>query len=270
MQTTPGFVREQQQAQSRALAAASFIILWWIRRVCRHRVLAFCHITSRLTKSDCVMYALTMIAFNTAHISLHADASDTLELSRYWTTALNDINSENTQDVRGGLQESLRRIPPGITVKAKYDGKSRKAEICIARTGKDEHVVLKGHLLSSFVARAGMCYFADFSSNMPGCNIIAYSLLDGKKAWETKLVHRVPQGASGYFNRVELSVEATNVAARADKKEGKRLVVIVNGEESYCRYCQVVDCNTGKIVSVRNIRYGFGNVRMSDNAMPLP
>jgi hypothetical protein len=107
---------------------------------------------------------------------------------------------------------------------------------------KEEKVILalRGHRYSVFCTDGGILYFAHYWHSTPGCDLAAYSLTTGRELWRTKLpgVGRGPHSA--YRNRVEMS------------RDGDRINVF--GRESYGSYSEVVDKNTGKVLSHRVLR----------------
>ena len=80
-----------------------------------------------------------------------------------------------------------------------------------------------------------MLYIADFSYGASGCSVIALDLKSGKQLWKSRLKAIGPTNHKEYVNLVNIETD------------GKQ--VIVNGNEAYARYVEVLDIKTGKTLA---------------------
>jgi hypothetical protein len=115
-------------------------------------------------------------------------------------------------------------------------GKAWALTITLKREGRTIYS-WEGHRYSVFVGAHDVLYRADFEPNRTGCAVIAYDLKGGKPLRKTHL-WGVPVGAhSQYENRINLEIDDRHL--------------IVNGNESFGRYIEMLDLKTGKIVGQR-------------------
>jgi hypothetical protein len=102
------------------------------------------------------------------------------------------------------------------------------------RDGHGEGYTWVGHQGTVFARWEHTLFVADFGPIRAGCRIMAVDLQTGRQLWKTNLKATSCPGHSMYRNQVNIETD------------GK--VVTVRGNESYGRYIEFVDCQTGKTV----------------------
>ena len=90
----------------------------------------------------------------------------------------------------------------------------------------------KGHRETVFTRAGSILYIAHFHPRSDGCEVQAVELKTGKQLWSSVLSGSPPVEHFGYENRVTIDTD------------GK--VLILHGNESYTRYIEFVDMQTGK------------------------
>ncbi|WP_165074903.1 hypothetical protein [Paludisphaera rhizosphaerae] len=142
-------------------------------------------------------------------------------------------------DERALAKTSVRELGGGYQARIEpIQENSRIPTITLTREGKDVYS-WRGHDYSVFVVARDVLYYPDFSDHGAGCTVLAYDLTEGKLLWRTAL-WTTPQGNhSQYSNRINLEVDDHHL--------------IVYGNESYGRYLELLDTQSGKIVGYRLI-----------------
>ena len=140
-------------------------------------------------------------------------------------------------DDQATAEASARRL--GDSYKVHIDPIPAKAGALTIKLKQEGRTIYswEGHRYSVFVGAHNVLYRADFEPNRTGCAVIAYNLKGGKSLWKTH-PWGVPVGAhSQYENRINLEIDDRHL--------------VVYGNESFGRYIEILDLNTGKTVGQR-------------------
>jgi hypothetical protein len=103
---------------------------------------------------------------------------------------------------------------------------------------------VSGHGRSVYVMRGDVLYFADYSPISSGCQIAAYDLTTGKKAWKMQLEGLGPIDHTKYRNRVVMSVEQHPTVKDA-------FALVITSWEAAGGYIEVRDLATGKQLALK-------------------
>ena len=147
-----------------------------------------------------------------------------------------------TRNGRGPTTKRRRRPvrdDSGTVTKVHIDPIPAKAGALTIKLKQEGRTIYswEGHRYSVFVGAHNVLYRADFEPNRTGFAVIAYDLKGGKSLWKTH-PWGVPVGAhSQYENRINLEIDDRHL--------------VVYGNESFGRYIEILDLNTGKTVGQR-------------------
>jgi hypothetical protein len=143
-------------------------------------------------------------------------------------------------DERATLKASVRELAGEY--KARFEpSKATPSALSIRLTHAGEIVYSwKGHEYSVFLVAHDVLYYADFGPGSNGCTLIAFDLKARKVVWKTWVWGIGAVTHSQYQNRINLAIDDRYLT--------------VYGNESFGRYVELLDLNTGKTVGNRLLR----------------
>jgi hypothetical protein len=101
--------------------------------------------------------------------------------------------------------------------------------------GEKELYSFKAHAGTVFFERDGVMFHTQYSPVSSGCSIVAFDLKAKKELWKTRLQALPLKPHSAYHNEVKVEPHDAGL-------------LVVYGYESYGKYVEIVDRNTGKTV----------------------